>query len=295
MASVASIERVWGREVLDSRGNPTVEVEIWTRGGARGRAIVPSGASTGRHEALELRDGDARRYDGRGVRRAVINVNQILGPAVVGLDAADQRSVDERLLELDPTPNKAMLGANAVLGVSLAAAHAAAAATGEPLYRHLAGLYARESGRDARPRMPVPMTNMISGGLHAGGNIDIQDVLVVPLGAADYPVALEWLVRIYRRLGEALQAAGYDGRLVGDEGGFGPRLPNNREAIAFVVRAIERAGLRPGEDVAIALDVAASHFATEAGTYRLRSEGDRELTADEMIDRLEAWVAAFPI
>ena len=260
--------------------------------------IVPSGASTGAAEARELRDDDADRYDGRGVRQAVANVNTIIAPRLIGRDPADQRGVDEQLLALDDSPQKTKLGGNALLGVSLAAAHAGAAVQGVPLFRHFHELFACDStaAPPPPPRLPLPMVNMISGGLHAGGNLDFQDVLIEPVGAADYATGLEWIVRVYRRLGKLLSQAGYEGRLVGDEGGYGPRLKDNREAVQFVVRAIEAAQLRPGDDVTIALDVAASHFFDPASqTYRLAAEGDRRLTSGEMIDRLEAWVGEFPI
>ncbi len=290
------IARIHAREVLDSRGAPTVEVEISCGDGSKGLAIVPSGASTGEAEALELRDGDAQRYDGRGVRRAVSHVNDVIGPAVRGLDPADQMALDRRLLELDGTPQKSKLGANAMLGVSLAAAHAAAAARRQPLFEHLCDLWRRVLGpsQAAEPRLPMPMTNMISGGLHAGGNLDFQDFLIAPVSAPDYPTALEWIVRIYRRLGELLTAAGYEGRLVGDEGGYGPRLKSNREAAQFVVRAIEAGGLRPGEDVSLALDVASSHFYRD-GHYHLAATGNARLSSGEMIEQLAALVAEFPI
>ncbi|HXT57042.1 MAG TPA: phosphopyruvate hydratase [Pirellulales bacterium] len=299
---MTQISKIHAREVLDSRGNPTIEVEIHCASGAMGKAIVPAGASTGKAEAHELRDGDPARYDGRGVLKAVGNVNAVLAPAVRGLDPAEQAAIDARLCELDGTPHKSRLGANALLGVSLAAAHAAAADLRIPLYRHLNQLWRAlpneasqtpaPEGRE--PRMPLPMTNMISGGLHAGGNLDFQDFLIMPVGAASYRVGLEWIVRIARRLGELLSKAGYEGRLVGDEGGYGPRLPGNREAAAFVVRAIESAGLRPRDDVTIAIDVASSHF-FDGSHYRLRATGDARLTSAEMIDQLEALVDEFPI
>ncbi|MGE3776947.1 MAG: phosphopyruvate hydratase [Pirellulaceae bacterium] len=294
------IGRVGGREVLDSRGRPTVEVEITTDGGCLARAMVPSGASTGAAECLELRDGDPARYDGQGVRRAVDNVCHVPGPAVVGLDVTDQRAVDQRLLELDATPQKTRLGGNSLLGVSLAVARAAAAARQIPLYRHFHELLARgaERGRGAArvppPRMPLPMTNMISGGLHAGGNLDFQDILITPVGAPDYPTGLEWIVRVYRRLGGLLSSAGYEGWLVGDEGGYGPRLKTNRAAVSFVVQAVEAAGLRPGSDVTVAIDVAATHFYRD-GAYHLVSEGGKVLNADGMIDLLAGWVDEFPV
>lgn len=299
-----NIQRVLAREVLDSRGRPTVEVEIDCGDAIVGRAIVPSGASTGKFEAVEKRDGDRSRYDGDGVQQAVEAVRKVIGPEIVGMDPHEQFELDDLLLRLDDTPQKSKLGANAVLGVSLAAAHAAAAIDRRPLFAHLHDLYdsvrEREAlksvadGSVAPPKMPVPMINMISGGLHAGGNLDFQDVLIVPHGAEEIATALEWTVRVYRRLGELLGAAGYEGRLVGDEGGFGPRLSSNWEAIEFVVRAIETAGLRPGEDVSLSLDVAATHF-FDGSHYRLAATGDDTLTAAELIDHLEALVDKFPI
>lgn len=288
------IDRIYAREVLDSRGNPTVEVEVETAG-VVGRAMVPSGASTGSAEALELRDEDPHRYAGRGVRKAVEHVKERIAPVLIGLDAADQSSIDRRLIELDGTPNKSRLGGNAILGVSLASAVAAAAHHRVPLYMHLHALMAASGkGPIPKPTLPTPMTNMISGGLHAGGNLDFQDILVIPQAAPDYGTGLEWIVRVYREQGRLLREAGYEGRLVGDEGGYGPRLTSNREAVEFVVRAIEASGLRPGHDMSIAIDVAATHFAHDGG-YRLASERNRMLSADEMIDQLENWVKDFPI
>lgn len=291
---MSRIALIRAHEVLDSRGNPTVAVEVATDCGATGIAIVPSGASTGAAEAIELRDGDSRRYAGRGVLQAVANVNQILARELVGLDVGGQTAIDQRMIELDGTAQKSKLGANAILGLSLAVAHAAAAADNIPLYRHFNRLYNAAADPRVEPAMPLPMTNMISGGLHAGGNLDIQDVLIMPVGAADYATGLEWIVRVYRRLGELLNAAGFEGRLVGDEGGYGPRLAGNREAIEFVVHAVEAAGLRAGDDVTIALDVAATHF-FDGRHYRLATERDTLLSSSEMIDRLEQWVTDFPI
>jgi len=297
--SSGTISKVEAREVLDSRGRPTVEVDIWTAGGEFGRAIAPSGASTGQAEALELRDGDSSRYDGLGVRQAVANVRERIAPELCGLDVGDQLAVDSLLLSLDGSPKKSSLGANATLAVSLAAAHAGAAVRKLPLYEHfrrVACTVAERKNSTWRPEstMPLPMTNMISGGLHAGGNIDFQDFLIMPIGAADYSTALEWTVRIYNRLGERLTAAGYEGRLVGDEGGFGPRLKSNAHAAEMVVGAIGDAGLEPGNEVTIALDVAASHF-YEDGTYRLAAEQGKVLTSSQMIDKLEQLVNDFPI
>ena len=281
--------------MLDSRGRPTVEVEVWIDQHTRGRAIVPSGASTGTAEALELRDRQSSRYDGWGVARAVENVRQHLAPALRGMDPLAQQAIDDRLLELDGTPDKSRLGANALLGVSLAVAHAAAAARRLPLYEHIAQL-ARSIGLigpDQRPAMPLPMTNMISGGLHAGRNLAFQDILVTPLGLANYTDQLEALVRIYWRLGHLLSAAGYEGVLVGDEGGYGPRVRDHQEALQFVVRAIDECGFRPGADVAIALDVAASHFYDGSG-YRLHANAP-PLDGAAMVEHLRDLVERFPI
>ncbi|MDX1946323.1 MAG: phosphopyruvate hydratase [Pirellulaceae bacterium] len=285
-----TIAHLHAREILDSRGKPTVEAEVHLAEGVVGRASVPSGASTGAAEACELRDGDPARYDGLGVRLAVENVNHLIGPALVGCDAADQVAIDGALIALDGTPHKMRLGANAILAVSLACCRAAALAAGEPLYRRLHRL----SAAPTSPQLPLPMVNMISGGKHAGGNLDFQDVLIQPVGAGDYPTQLEWIVRVYRRLGKLLSEGGYEGYLVGDEGGYGPRLAGNREAVAVVVRAIEAAGLIPGSDVTLALDVAASHFYRDEGYY-LAAEQGRRLTSSQMIDRLEAWIDEFPI
>jgi enolase len=286
------IEALHAREVLDSRGRPTIEVEA-VAGDFVGRAIVPSGASTGAAEALELRDAESVWYDGRGVQLAVRNVRDVIAPAVLGLDPGDQAIIDATLLTLDSSPQKSQLGGNALLGVSLAAAHLAAAIQREPLWKHLHAVWRTHFAKSAPPALPCPMTNMISGGLHAGGNIDFQDVLVIPDKRQSYPGQLEQIVRIYNRLGSLLTEAGYEGRLVGDEGGYGPRLPDNRSAVEFVVRAIEAGGYAPG-DVTIALDVAATHFYRD-GRYYLKTEQGRALSAEEMIDRMEAWVSEFPI
>jgi enolase len=257
-------------------------------------AIVPSGASTGRFEACELRDGDPQRYGGAGVLRAVDHVNHRIAPALVGLDPADQFAIDDALLALDSTERKTELGANALLGASLAALHLAAQVRGQWLYEHVAELYEPDPAARTAPRMPLPMTNMISGGLHAGGNLDFQDVLVEPRGAPDYPTGLEWTVRVYRHLGRLLTESGYEGYLVGDEGGFGPRLPGNRPALEFVVRAIESAGLRPGHDMTLALDVAATHFYHD-GHYVLAAEGGARLSGAEMVAYLAELVDEFPV
>ncbi len=286
MPSDPTIRRVHAREVLDSRGNPTVEVEVRCAGGASGRAIVPSGASTGRHEARELRDGDPSRYGGKGVRRAVANILQHIAPRLQGMPAAEQEQIDRTLIELDGTPDKSRLGANAVLGASLACAHAAAAARGLPLWHHL--------DRTGSARMPLPMVNLISGGLHAGGNLDFQDFLLVPIGARSLSEALEMTVAVYRSLAGVLARHGFEGVLVGDEGGFGPRLHSNEQAVRLVLEAIEGAGLVPGRDAALALDVASTHIFRD-GLYHLKDVGEAPLPADAMVELLVRWARDYPI
>ncbi len=301
------IQHVRAREIYDSRGNPTVEVDVHCAGGGLGRGIAPSGASTGKFEAVELRDSDASRLDGTGVLHAVRNVNDEIAQALVGMDADDQAAVDARLIELDGTDNKSRLGANAILAVSLATAYSAAAAKGVAPVLHFRDLWQRTSsteqrtttairtaGLGERMSLPLPMVNMISGGLHAGRNLEIQDFLVLPVGAASYRQAFEWIVTVYRRLGTILTDAGYEGRLVGDEGGYGPRLERNEQALEFIVVAIEAAGLRPGEDMAIGLDVAATHFFQD-GKYRLRETEGGTLDAGEFSDLLQDWVDRYPI
>ncbi len=291
---MSTITNVLAREVLDSRGNPTVEAEIHTSSGAWGRAIAPSGASTGSAEAFELRDTAASRYDGRGVRQAVVNVVEKIAPAVSGYETLDQRGVDSRLIDLDGSSDKRSLGGNAILAVSLATAHAAAAARRMPLYRHLHDLFKQFDSAAPPPRMPVPMVNMISGGLHAGDNLDFQDFLIKPVGSESLAESLEWIVRVYRRLGTLLSVSGYEGRLVGDEGGYGPRLKSNVEAVEFLIRAIEAAGLRPGRDVTIALDVASTHF-YDGRCYRMIATGEEKLTSDEMIAVMARLVEQYPV
>lgn len=296
MAQAATtIERILARQVFDSRGAPTVEVEIRLRGGATGMAIVPSGASTGQAEALELRDGDPADYAGKSVRRAVANVNQVLAPALLGKAAADQAQLDEILLELDGTPNKVHLGANALLGVSLALAHAAAAAHSLPLYRYLGNLYWGDSDRNGEKSnlLPMPMVNILSGGLHAGGAVDLQDYLAIPVGASNYATALHWLSRVRKATGELLAADGHEAVLVAHEGGYGPRLPDNEAGLRYLTQAIERAGLRPGADVAIALDVAATHFYRQ-DQYLFAVE-EQAMSAAELVDRLANWALRYPI
>jgi enolase len=280
------IMRVAAREVLDSRGRPTVEVEVTAKGGVFGRAIVPSGASTGKYEAVELRDGDPNRYAGLGVRKAVANVRTIIEAALLGRPVQEQEAIDRDLRVLDGTPNKSRLGANAILGVSLACAHAAAAHRKLPLWSYL--------DRDKRARLPLPMVNLISGGLHAGGNLDFQDFLLLPIAARSYPEALETAVAVYRVLGEVLRTHGYEGVLVGDEGGYGPRLRSNEEAIELILEAFTRSGLEPGRQAALALDVAASHFFRD-GAYHLNEEGGKVLSSAEMVERLVKWANGYPI
>lgn len=292
MASAESIERIHAREVLDSRGQPTVEVEVHCAGGALGRALVPSGASTGRHEAVELRDGDPDHFGGKGVRRAVGNVRERIAPRLVGLSAGEQEVIDRTLCELDGTPNKCELGANAILGVSLACAHAAAAARNLPLWRYLA---ARGGRRLADAKLPTPMVNLISGGAHAGGNLDFQDFLLLPVGAGSFSEALAMAVKVYRALSTILMRHGYEGVLVGDEGGFGPRLQDNEQALRLIVQAMDQAGLTPGSQAAIALDVASTQF-YRGGGYHLRAAAvPTMLSADALTDLLEKWVDTYPI
>ncbi len=290
---MATLKALKARQVLDSRGRPTVEVEAVASTGAVGRAIVPSGASTGRHEALELRDTDDHRYGGLGVARAVDNVIREIAPAVVGMDLDDQSGLDAKLIALDGTPNKSRLGANALLGVSLAVAHAAAAARGEELFVHLNRIWRDQFDPAARlsipavPTLPLPMVNMISGGLHAGGNLDIQDVLIIPIGAGTYSDALEMIVAMYRSVGAVLEERGFESALVGDEGGYGPRLRSNEQAFEIVVDAMLACGFEPGRDVAIAVDVASTHFYDPArGVYTLRAAGDQSFDSQGMIDLL---------
>ncbi|MEX0710517.1 MAG: phosphopyruvate hydratase [Chloroflexota bacterium] len=278
------IAAVHAREVLDSRGNPTVEAEVRLSGGAWGRAIVPSGASTGAHEAVELRDGDKARYGGQGVLHAVANVNGEIAAAVAGRDALDQKGLDRFLIELDGTPNKGRLGANALLGVSLAVAHAAAAAMGEPLYRSLGGPSAH--------LLPVPLVNILNGGKHAVDSTDFQEFMIAPLGAPTFAEALRWAAETFHALGALLHERGF-ATTVGDEGGYAPSLATNEAAIALVLEAIQRAGYQPGEQIAIALDPAATELYV-GGSYELAREG-RTLTSDELIGFWGDWAARYPI
>ena len=279
-----AIADVVAREILDSRGNPTVEVEVTLDSGASGRAAVPSGASTGAHEAVELRDGDTARFGGKGVSQAVANVEGEIFDAIGGMDASDQVALDDILLDLDGTPNKGRLGANAILGVSLACARAAAAEYGLPLYRYVGGVFART--------LPVPMMNIVNGGRHADNPIDIQEFMIQPVGAGTFAEAVRMGAEIFHALRQGLHDAGHSTN-VGDEGGFAPNLRSADEALAFVARAAERAGYRPGEDVTFALDCAASEFYRD-GAYRMEGEG-KVLDAAGMADYLAALVARYPI
>jgi enolase len=285
MQVYATIESVHGREILDSRGNPTLEVEVTLVGGAQGVAGVPSGASTGAHEAVELRDDDAARYGGKGVLTAVRHVNDDLAAAIVGLDAFDQIGVDGAMRELDATENKGRLGANALLGVSLAVAHAAADAVGLPLYRYLGGPNART--------LPVPMMNVLNGGKHASGsNVDMQEFMVMPVGAPSFAEGLRWGAEVFQALKGVLTERGA-ATTVGDEGGYGPSLPSNEAALEAVLEGIRRAGYEPGRDLVIALDPAATEFYHD-GQYTLKGEG-RTLSGEEMIAFWQDWVDRYPI
>ena len=281
---MATIQHVRGFEILDSRGNPTVAAEVVLANGARGFAAAPSGASTGSREALELRDGDPRRYLGKGVTRAVSHVNGELARALVGREAQDQSGLDQLMISLDGTPTKARLGANAILAVSLALAKAAAASAGQALYRHLA------AGRMAR--LPLPMMNIINGGAHADNNVDMQEFMVLPVGAPSFSEALRWGVEVFHSLKGLLKARGLS-TAVGDEGGFAPDLQSNEQALEIIMAAIAAAGFRPGADIALGLDVASSEFYA-AGTYNLASEGKR-FSAEQFVDHLQGWVDSYPI
>jgi enolase len=279
-----AIAAVHGREVLDSRGNPTIEVEVRLGGGGWGRAIVPSGASTGAHEAVELRDGDQARYGGKGVLDAVANVNTEIAEAVVGFDALDQPGLDRLLVVLDGTPNKGRLGANALLGASLAAAHAAAGSEGQPLYRYLGG--------DEAHVLPVPLVNILNGGKHAQDSTDFQEFMIAPLGAPTFAEALRWAAETFHSLGALLHERGF-ATTVGDEGGYAPSLETNEAAIGLVLEAIQRAGYRPGEQIAIALDPAATEVHSE-GRYVLTRER-RTFSSDELIAFWSDWADRYPV
>ena len=281
---MAMITEVYAREILDSRGNPTIEVEVCLEDGSVGRAAVPSGASTGAHEAVELRDGDKNRYLGKGVTKAVDNVNDVIAEALIGLEATRQVEIDEMLIRLDGTPNTGKLGANAILGVSMAVAKAAAASVGLPLYLYLGGVYAQE--------LPVPMMNILNGGQHADNNVDIQEFMIMPVGAASFSEALRMNAEIYHGLKALLNAKGL-GTGLGDEGGFAPNLKSNEEAIEVILEAVKKAGYKPGEDIMIALDVAASEFYKD-GKYQMEGEGLVK-TSNQMVDYLAALCEKYPI
>lgn len=281
------IEGLTAREILDSRGNPTIEVEVTLQDGNMGRAAVPSGASTGVHEALELRDKDKNRYGGKGVLKAVENANNLIADLITGLDATEQKQIDTKMIELDGTENKSKLGANAILGTSLAVSKAAANSLGLPLYRYIGGVYAHV--------LPVPMLNILNGGAHTGWqSTDAQEFMIMPLGAESFSEALRWGSEIYQQLKQVLKEHGYTA-LVGDEGGYAPALKTNAEAVEVILEAVEKAGYKAGEQVAIALDPAASEFfETENGLYNLRREG-KKLNSEEMVAFWKSWVDQYPI
>ncbi|MGS0971970.1 MAG: phosphopyruvate hydratase [Candidatus Izemoplasmataceae bacterium] len=281
------ITDVYAREVLDSRGNPTIEVEVYTDSGAFGRALVPSGASTGEHEAVELRDGDKNRYLGKGVELAVENVNQKIAPELLGMDVTQQVLIDQIMIDLDGTMNKGKLGANAILGVSMAVARAAADYVGLPLYLYLGGFNAKE--------LPTPMMNIINGGSHADNNVDFQEFMIMPVGAPTFKEALRMGAEIFHALKAVLKGKGYN-TAVGDEGGFAPNLGSNEEALEVIMTAIEKAGYKPGSDVMLAMDVASSEFYNkDKGVYVLAGEGGKELTAAELVDFYDMLVDKYPI
>lgn len=278
------ISDVYAREVLDSRGNPTVEVEVYLESGAMGRAIVPSGASTGAHEAVELRDGDKDRYLGKGVLNAVKNVNEIIAPEVIGMDALDQLGIDKMMIKLDGTPNKGKLGANAILAVSMATARAAADALDLPLYVYLGGFNAKQ--------LPVPMMNIVNGGAHADNNVDVQEFMILPVGAPSFKEALRIGAEIFHSLKSVLKGKGLN-TAVGDEGGFAPNFTSNEDALSSIMEAIEKAGYKPGVDVFLGMDVASTEFFKD-GKYHLEGEG-KSFTSAEFVDLLASWVDKYPI
>jgi len=287
----SKIKSVHGRQILDSRGNPTVEADVRLEGGAMGRAAVPSGASTGEHEANELRDGDKSHYLGKGVLKAVGHVNGEIAKAVTGMDAADQRALDRRMIEADATPNKSKFGANAILAVSMAAARAAAAAAGQPLYKYL-GKYSSDPSANT---LPVPMMNIVNGGAHADNSVDVQEFMVMPLGAPSFHEALRWGVEVFHNLKAVLKKNGYS-TAVGDEGGFAPNLKSNEEAIERVLEAITAAGYKPGEQVAIAIDPASSEFYDRASKKYVFKKSDKSArTPEQMAAFWESWVKQYPI
>src|SRR5215472_14980745 len=282
-----NIQQIHAREVLDSRGNPTVEVDCILQNGVRGSAIVPSGASTGEHEAIELRDGDKKRFLGKGVLKAVANVNNTIAPALIGHDATLQSQVDTLMLALDGTRNKGKFGANAILGVSMAVARAAAKSHGLPLYRYVGGVNAHV--------LPVPMMNVVNGGAHADNNVDMQEFMIMPAGAPSFPEAIRMGAEVFQNLKKILHDAKL-GTAVGDEGGFAPNLKTNQEAIEIILRAIERAGYKPGDDISIALDPASSEFYDKAKKrYVFKKSDNSERTADDMVRLYSDWISKYPI
>jgi len=282
---MTTISAIHGREVLDSRGNPTVEAEMKLADGTIGRAIVPSGASTGEHEAVELRDGDKQRYLGKGVQKAVANINDKIAKALAGMDATEQRALDQKMIDLDGTENKGKLGANAILAVSMAAARASANRYGQPLYRYLGGAGANT--------LPVPMMNILNGGAHADNNVDFQEFMAMPVGAKSFSEGLRWGVEVFHTLKSVLKKRGYN-TAVGDEGGFAPSLKSNVEAIELVIEAIEQAGYKPGKEIAIALDPASSEFYKE-GKYVFKKSDNSKKSSDEMVRFWAKWVKDYPI
>lgn len=281
------ISDIYAREVLDSRGNPTVEVEVYTDSGAFGRAIVPSGASTGEHEAVELRDGDKKRYLGKGVLTAVHNVNELIGPELIGFDVTNQVGIDQTMIELDGTKNKSKLGANAILGVSMAVARAAADYLGVELYQYLGGFNTKQ--------LPVPMMNIINGGSHADNNVDFQEFMILPVGAKSFREAIRWGAEVFHNLKAVLKSKGYN-TSVGDEGGFAPNLGSNEEALQVILEAIKKAGFEAGKDIVLAMDVASSEFFNkETKTYVLAGEGGKEFTSEQLSDFYADLVAKYPI
>ncbi len=287
----AKIIAVHGREILDSRGNPTVEADVRLEGGIVGRAAVPSGASTGEHEAIELRDGDKSRYLGKGAQKAVAHVNAEIAKAVSGLDASDQQALDRRMIEADGTPNKSNLGANAILAVSMAAARAAALSAGRPLYKYLS----KYSSDASASILPVPMMNILNGGAHADNSVDVQEFMVMPLGAPNFREALRWGVEVFHHLKAVLKKNGYS-TAVGDEGGFAPNLKSNEEALERVLEAITAAGYKPGEQISIALDPAASEFYDRAGKKYVFKKSDKSArTSAQMVEFWADWVRQYPI
>ncbi|HOP03439.1 MAG TPA: phosphopyruvate hydratase [Tenuifilaceae bacterium] len=284
---MGQIINVHARQILDSRGNPTVEVDVLTESGYFGRAAVPSGASTGVHEAVELRDGDNSRYLGKGVLRAVENVNSTIAEEIVGMHVLEQQQIDEAMIQLDGSENKANLGANAILGVSLAVAHAAAQATGQPLYRYVGGVNACT--------LPIPLMNILNGGSHADNSIDFQEFMIMPVGAPNFTEAIRMGAEVFHNLKAVLKKQGYSTN-VGDEGGFAPNLKSNEEAITVILQAIEKAGYKPGEDIYLALDPASSeYFLPEENVYHLHKSTGEKLTPSQMVDYWKTWVDKYPI